>query len=238
MTYLTLCSDTRRECRMNGTGPSAVTGQTGLLADVVAWVANAYTELQQARDNWRWLRSTFTFNTVASTDAYAYTAVTDSRLSATISRFAKWWLTDDEGYSAIRIYPTSSGVGSEFYLTPIPWDQFRARYKFGAQQSLTGQPQHVSVDPQNRLVLGPNPSAIYTVTGEYQMSPQTLTANDDVPEMPTQFHQLIVYMAMEKYGAAKSEIEVFNRGALEGGRMRNRLEMDQLPMITMAGPLT
>lgn len=70
------------------------------------------------------------------------------------------------------------------------------------------------------------------------MSPQTLSADGHIPEMPTQFHQLIVYMAMEKYGAAKSELEVFNRGALEGGRMLERLEANQLPEMQMAGPLT
>ena len=236
MTYLTLCSDTRRECRMNGTGPSAVTGQTGLLADVVAWVANAYTELQQSRENWRWLRSTFTVNTVAETDAYAYTVCTDSRLSATISRFARWWPFDEMGEDGVTCYLTSTGVAGEQYLQYIAWADFRTLYKRGTQTS--GQPMHFTIDPQNRLVLGPKPSAIYTISGEYQMSPQVLTADDDVPEMPTQFHQLIVYMAMEKYGAAKSELEVFNRGALEGGRMLERLEANQLPEMQLAGPLT
>jgi hypothetical protein len=141
------------------------------------------------------------------------------------------------GYeSNITIYLTSAGVGGENYLTPIDWVDFRERYKRGSQT--TGQPIHVTIDPQNNLVLGPKPDAIYTINGEYQMSPQTLTADADVPEMPSRFHSLIMYRAMEKYGASNNALEVFNRGGYEGGRKMRGLERDQLPPVTLAGPLT
>lgn len=234
MTYLTICQDTRRECRVAGTGPSTVIAQVGRLADIVAWVAQAYTEIQSSKD-WNWLRSTFTVNTVANDDTYAYSDCTDSRLSATISRFGKWWL-DHHGEPNCTIYLTSAGVGGENYLTPIDWASFRERYKRGTQT--TGQPIHVAIDPQNNLVLGPKPDAIYTINGEYQMSPQTLAANVDVPEMPARFHSLIMYRAMEKYGASNNAPEVFNRGGYEGRIMMRGLERDQLPPVTLAGPLT
>ena len=57
-TYLQLCQKLRQECEVGGTGPSAVTGQTGELARLVTWIADAYTELQQEYD-WLWLRSEF-----------------------------------------------------------------------------------------------------------------------------------------------------------------------------------
>ncbi len=234
MTYLAICHDTRRECRVAGTGPSAVTGQVGRLADLVAWVAQAYTEIQEAKD-WNWLRSTFTVNTVANDDTYAYTDCTDSRLSATISRFSRWWL-ERCNEPNVTIYLTSAGVGGENYLPPIAWTDFRERYKRGTQT--TGQPIHITIDPQNNLVLGPKPDAVYTINGEYQMSPQILTADADVPEMPARFHSLIMYRAMEKYGASNNAQEVFQRGGYEGGRKMRNLERDQLPPVTLAGPLT
>lgn len=237
MTYLTLCVSARQECRIGGTGPAAVTGQSGLLRDIVDWVAQSYTELQQLHENWRWLRSPFTFNTVAGTDTYAYTDVTDSRLSATITRFSRWWEYDSEGcYPGISCYETATGVGNEQYLDFMPWAQFRQRYKFGTQTN--ARPSYFTIDPQNKLVLGPKPDAIYTITGEYQMSPQTLAADADAPEMPAQFHQLIVYMAMQKYGASKGVIEVFQRGNLEGGKVLDKLMINQLPTLTLDGPLT
>ena len=234
MTYLSICQDTRRECRVAGTGPSTVVNQVGRLGDIVAWVAQAYTEIQEGKD-WNWLRSTFTVNTVANDDTYAYGDCTDSRLSALISRFSKWWLETEDGPN-ITIYLTSAGVGGENYLTPIDWASFRERYKRGTQT--TGQPIHVAIDPQNNLVLGPKPDAIYTINGEYQMSPQTLAVDADVPEMPARFHSLIMYRAMEKYGASNNAPEVFQRGGYEGGRKMRGLERDQLPDVTLAGPLT
>ena len=55
--------------------------------------------------------------------------------------------------------------------------------------------------------------------------------------MPANFHILIVYLAMQKYGAFKAATEVFNRGVFEGGKLMRQLEADQLPAVTLAGPM-
>lgn len=233
-TFLGLCVDARQECQVTGTGPATVAAQVGVLKSVVDWVSQSYTELQLAR-YWLWMRSTFTVNTVSGTDTYAYTACTDSRLGAVISRFFRWWLFDEDGDMNITCYLTSSGVGSEAYLIFMPWSDFRQLYKKGTQTN--GTPVHVTIDPQNKLVLGPKPNAIFTINGEYQMSPQTLSVDADEPEMPSRFQRLIVYMAMEKYGASKGAGEIFQRGGYEGSKLRNQLELDQLPSVEIAEPL-
>jgi hypothetical protein len=234
-TYLQLCQRLRRECSVGGTGPAAVTGQTGQLAKLVAWAADAYEEIQNRHATWRWLRSTWSVNTVAETDTYAATNCTDTLLSETVSRFSHWWPEDENGCPNVKCYPQSSGVGAEVWLAPLPWSDFRATYKIGTQTS--GQPQHYTIDPQNNLVLGPKPSAVYVVSGEYQRSPQILAADADVPEMPAQFHNLIVFWAMEKYGADSVAQEVYARAVKEGGRMRRAIERNQLPKTRMGGPL-
>ena len=122
-TFLQLCSDTRRECGVAGTGPTAVTDQSGQLENIVNWVKNAFVEIQNRHQDWLWLKSTFTFDTTASDDTYAYgdAAVTDSRLSAAISRFRRWWLYDVDGFPNVKCYLTSAGVSGEKYLLPLPW---------------------------------------------------------------------------------------------------------------------
>lgn len=235
MSYLSLCQDLRRECSISGTGPTATTGQTGEYLRVVTWIKNAYTEIQNRSARWRWMRSRFTVNTVADDSSYAYGDCTDSRLSAAISRFRRWWLLDDEGYSNITAYLSSGGVSGEYYLIPLDWNDFRYLYRRGTQTS--GVPAHVSVDPQNNLVLGPAPSAVYVVSGEYQMSAQVLAANADTPEMPSDFHQLIVYEAMRKYAGYQSAPEVMSRAVNEGNAILRDLELDQLPRMRVGGPL-
>lgn len=234
-TFLSGSVDLRRECGVAGTGPTAVTGQTGDLERIVAWYAQAYTEIQNRHPDWLWLRSTWTVNTVAADDTYAYGDVTDSRLSATITRFRRWWLYDLDGFPNVKCYLTSAGVSGEKYLLPLPWAAFRDLYKKGTQTN--NAPVHVAADPQRNLVFGPKPDAVYTITGEYQMSAQVLAANGDTPEMPSDYHQLIVYRAMEKYGGFRAAPEVLTRGIMEGNRLMRQLENNQRPECSLAGPL-
>src|SRR3990167_2117864 len=234
-TYLSGSVDLRRECGMSGTGPAAVTGQTGDMERIVEWYAQAYTEIQNRHQDWLWLRSTFTVDTTASDDTYAYGDVTDSRLSALITRFRRWWLYDVDGFPNVRSYLTSGGVSGEKYLLPLPWAAFRDLYKRGTQTN--NAPVHITVDPQRNLVLGPKPNGIYTITGEYQMSAQVLAADGDTPEMPSDYHQLIVYEAMKKYGGFNSAPDVSSRGITDGNKLLRQLESNQRPECGLAGPL-
>ena len=227
MTYLQICRRLARACGMTASAsiPAAVTGQTGNLLDAIEWAADAYTELQNSNENWMWLRSKFSLSTVASDEQYAYSDCTDSRLSATISRFSKWRL--DDPYNPPKCYLTSSGVATQTWLQYATWDDFCILFRTGTV--VDGYPAFISVDPQNNIVLGPTPNGAYTVTGEYQMSAQILAADGDTPEMPSQFHMLIMYDALRKYAGDQISQEAMMRAVNEGGAMRSQLLLNQLP---------
>lgn len=234
-TFLTGAVKLRQNCEIPGTGPTAVAGQTGLLKRVVDWYADAWRDIQNRNNNpWRWMRRPFTLNTVAGDNSYAYTDATDVDATGAISRFAYWWAHDLD--DPIRCYLQSGGVSGEYRLVWLPWEQWKYLYGFGSQTNQ--RPIHVSVDHQNNLRIGPKPDAVYVVSGDFQRSAQELTADGDTPEMPVRFHDLIVYRAMEKYGANSIAAEVFARAQLEGGRLMKALEADQLPRVTFGGPLT
>ena len=239
LTYLQAVNKLASEAGVSGTAStvSTVAGQSGDSLRLCNWIAEAYTEIQNRYPNWRWLRSRFSLPTVAGTDTYAYTAATDTRLSAAISRFKAWVPFDDQGAINVSRYLTSGGVSGQMWMTYLPWSMFRAMYKFGPQQSNTGPIVHITIDPQNKLVMGPNPDAIYTVIGEYQMSAQVLAADTDAPEMPSDFHDLIVWRACEKYGRFKAAPEVLARGQTEGGILMRQLEQDQLPQLALGAPM-
>ncbi len=230
-TNLQLCQSLRQECTDSGSGPTTVTGQTGELARFVKWIMDAWAELQQENELWRWMRKSFTVPTVASTGEYAYdaTGLVDTVSNAAITRWSRWYR------GTFKCYLQSAGVGSEYWLIWMDWDDFKRLYRFGTQTD--GQPQRYSFDPTGKFCLGPKPSAVYVVSGDYQIGPQTLAADGDIPEMPTRFHNLIVYEAMSKYGGNRVAPEAILRANSEGGKLRAALELDQLPRWTYGEPL-
>lgn len=236
-TFLQLVNDLAREAGVSGNASAvtAVTGQSGEANRLVNWIRDTHNDIQDKSPYWRWLRSKWTVNTVANDDTYAPTDCTDSRLSATISRFGSWIEFDDTGASNIKRYLTSGGVGGEIWMVVIPWSYFMSIYRRGTQNA--GPPIHISIDPQNNLVLGPKPDAIYTISGEYQMTRLNWTADGDTPEMPEQFQDVIWKKALEKYGRYHAAGEVLSRGQVEGGYAMRLLENNQLPGINYGAPL-
>jgi len=236
-TFLELCQATRLECGIPGSGPTSVTNQTGELARIVGWVRESWTDLQNEQNAWRWMTGNFTIQTADSDPHYAYndSAVTDADTGVAISRFARWWTEN------IQIYLTSGGLGSRHMIPYTGWDSYRFTWLTGSQPN--GYPACSSIDPQNRLRLGPVPNGIYTLEGEYQKSAQILAEDDDTPEMPARFHRLIVAMAMKRYAAFEAAPEVHAAADMiengERGRpgLRAALLADQLQEPRFAAPL-
>jgi len=233
-TFLQLCQDTAREAGISGTGPVTTIGQTGLNADVVRWVKNAYTELQNRNGgHWRWLRHEFTLPTVDTVDTYAWDQAVDSTTGNPITRFSEWRFNDKR--TPPKIYLTSSGAGTQTWMSVAPWDWFQQIYKISNQ--VDSYPAHITFNPQDEIVVGPAPNGLYTITSEYYRSPQILALDADVPEMPVQFHNLIVWLALEHYGYRQSAPEVLEHSEKMTRKYMRQLERNQLEQFSLARPL-
>lgn len=224
MTFLQLAARLRQECAGNGTGPTAVTGQTGELKRIVDWIATADEDVQRLHDEWRFMVGSFTLNTVADDGSYAaadcVTPVTDLR---------NWRET------TLKIYLLSVGVADQVKLRYMDYDQWDATYNTGTQTS--GRPLHFTVGHDLSLKLGPAPSAVYRISGEYQKSVATLAADADTPLYPPEYHMLAVYRGMMKYGRYTGAQEVYQDGEVEYKRMLKQMERTQLPRIRLGGAL-
>ncbi|HYN54401.1 MAG TPA: hypothetical protein VES38_06825 [Methylotenera sp.] len=223
MTFLQICQRLRQEAGISGIGPSTVVSQTGEMRRIVDWVNTAYEDIQLARSNWNWMRGDFSFNTTAND--YDYTAAE----AGIASRFSQW------DVDTIKSFRTSVGVSNEFELGELFYSHYRSIYLTGSQSADT--PVCFSIGPDRKLLLGPKPNGIFTVSGQYWKSPQVLAANADEPEMPAEYHMLIVWMALEQYGLYESAGECVMRGQKNSKRYMNRLEINQLPDVGMANPL-
>lgn len=223
MTFLQLCQRLRQEAGVSGVGPSSVVNQAGEMRRLVDWVNTAYEDIQLTRTNWMWMRGEFSFNTTAND--YDYSAAE----AGIASRFNMW------DVNTLKAYRTSIGLSNESALSELDYASYRRAYLTGAQS--TGNPVVFSIAPDRKLLLGAKPDDVYTISGQYWKAPQTLIADADIPEMPIEYHMLIVWRALEIYGLYEVASECVLRGKQSAFRYMNRLEMNQLPDVTFAGPL-
>lgn len=239
MELLALVQSLHIEAKLPGTPPSAVTGQTGRAADLVRWTIEAYNDIQRDRDGkWNWLRAEWTLDTVADTASYApdVLPVKDVATDAAITRFRAW---DLDTRSPPFIFLVSDGKATERELLIADWTYFRHLYVRGVHTA--APPCHVAADQADDLLLGPTPDGIYRLTGDYWRSNQVLAADDDVPEMPSDYHMLIVYRAIVKYAYSVVGHEILARAKGEGTPLLSALELNQgysRRSFSTAGPLS
>lgn len=193
MTYLELCQKFATRSGVIGTAPSAVTGQSGRQAKCVDWIAHAWELIQQLhQSDWKFLHGEWSGSLADGDDTYA---ASDLNIA---SRFGEWKIDrpNDRGglYRPTTLYDPDIGVSDEGELIFIPYDAWRERYDRGSQTE--GRPVHYTIAPDQTLRFGPTPDQIYTVSGEYLKAPQTLAANGDEPDMPDQYHSIIINRAI------------------------------------------
>lgn len=221
MTFLALCQRLRQEAGLSGTGPASVLSQTGEMKRIVDWISSAYEDVQNLHATWRFLRTDFSFPTIASTQDYTPAAVS-------LTSFGSWIKKD------LRIYQS---VNDEDFLEYYPWEIFREAYFFGSHRTQTGRPTVVTVKPNNALALWQIPDAVYTVSGEYYKSAQSMTANADTPLIPERFQMIIIWKGLMHYGAYTGADEKYAHGQNEYKRLISMLEFDQLEDTTFGEPL-
>ena len=227
-TRLQLAQRLRRECKMNGTGPTSTVGQSGEYELLIDWIDDTYERIQSSSETFSFLRKSFSFSISSGISEYTTTA-------ATLTDHANW-ITDD-----VRCRLTSAAVSDEQEIYYVEWEEFRRTYLFGSHQTQTGRPVQFTIKPDDSIQFWPIPDANYTITGEYYRSPYdwaTATLPDDEePIFPARWHMAIVWGALYYYGANYAEIDRWTHGQNEFERLMRELVFDQAPRIRWGGSL-
>lgn len=223
MNRLQLAQQLRRDCGISGS-ETTTANATGEWSNVINWIDRAWQDIQIDRPNWLWMRATASFTTVAQQAEYPYASAPLS-----LTNFAQWVPR------SFRIYKTS--ISNEMILDEwASYEQFRDTYLIGTQRTSYGYPSSIVVSPTKSLILAlPPDDTSYTVSGDYYKLPTVLSDDSDEPDMPSRFHMLIVYRAMELAGFKESASEMIAVAQKNIVRMTRLLEDDQLPRITRSG---
>lgn len=230
MNYLQLAQRLRRKCRVIGSGPSAVTGQSEEYQRLLDFINEAWMIIQRKHKDWRWMRKSASCATVQGQPTYSPT--TDFSLTD-----FGYWALDYRQDDTFRNYVTATGLSSEIFMSVVDYDDWRNRYLFGALRTSYSRPIEIALAPNNALAAGPIPVAGYTIVGDYYSVPSEMSAAGDTPGMPSQFHMAIIYRAMMLYGAGESAPEVYDDGESNFKTIMAQLELDQLRRMTLGGSL-
>lgn len=230
MNFLALCKAVARDSGTVAGVPNftTVAGATGRIEQVVGWTADAWVDIQNARNDWLWMRRTFEKGLLADTAAYTPASWALTRVSR--------WLPDRINYNTMSLFDPAVGRTDEQTLRMISYDRWREMYDRGTHDNQ--RPSHWAVSPTNELLFGPTPDKVYTVRGEYRVKPQVLTLDADEPEMPDEYHRAIVCYAIRLMAGSDEAFQARGNYAAEYAILSNALIREQTPDIDLwaAGP--
>jgi hypothetical protein len=229
MNFLQLVQRLHRRTSSSGAAPVTLVNQIEDIQRKIDWVNEAWMEIQEERNNWNWMRNAMSFPTVSGQPNY-----TLAQIQATGTNFSNFGAWDEDTF---RSYQTSVGTNTEIQMPSMPYENWRDVYQFGGMRNTRSRPFEFTVMPDAGIGLGPTPEVGYTITGEYFKAALEMSADTDIPSLPTQFHMAIVYKAMMFYGVSEAALEVYEEGKGLYDKMMRRLEWNQLPSMQFPGAL-
>lgn len=233
-TFLEIVNLARSEAGL--AGADLVTLQSGLTLEsqrFKTWVQREWIALQTRHEAWQFKRLSREFDTVANQASYTaqQAKATDDGLVTGVSILGNWKC------DSFRISTAGASYADETIFLYMPWDNYRNLYQYGPTRAERSKPVVFSVDPQKNLWCGNVPNGAYTVSYEFYRTPQTLSADADVPIMPARFHDLLAYRALRAYGIFTSAPEVIGRADDRIAELDTALCNDQLPIMELGPPL-
>lgn len=179
--------------------------------------SDAWLEILREPYKWRWRRRTATPVAVA-VGLKTYTS-SDLGVAGEI-----WRLKRPSLYYAPTMY-VDGQLGTEWALDWIEYDEYRARYV--ATYTDDAQPLHWSVSPTEELLIGPGPSQAYMLRFDYYTAANPLVDETDAPDMPVEYHPLVVWRALMDVAAIDAAPEVYTRAMNNYNKMLNALIRDE-----------
>lgn len=172
MDFLTLCQTVRRECGIQGSGPTATTGQTGLLLRVVNWVISADLHIQEWHPDWDFLyQRSYTIDTVEGEDVLTK--------PTTLGQWDRTAFAFEKG--------TVNGRPLNF----VDFVDWQADHSLKSNE----EPTAITILPNGDLALRAPANGVHTLTLPYWKAPVTLSGDTTSPLFPARYHRAIVEKA-------------------------------------------
>ena len=213
MNYLELCTKVHNRADIPATGLASVTGQVGILLRVVSWVEDAWKEIQLA-ERW-WLFRLESGSASLGTGVASYDVATFMP-----SDFSYFWP------NSIYIKDAGTNVGQ---LSLMSWEDYRSQYLH--ETLVTGVPTTITVSHNGNIYFNTIPDKDYTIDFDYQRIVQNLAANNDIPTLPVDYHDVIWLRALAMYGEHYGAPEVYQPASLTLDEKMDIMSSTFLPKV-------
>jgi len=218
MNYIGMIRATREIVGMQGVGPTTSVGAQGVEAVLATVVKDAYLDIQNLREEFDFLNAKKSFLTEVAKDEYTPEEI---------------FLPDAVNLNKYDLssFRLTSPSGKKTVLTYKDREVLESRYINSTDRN---EPGVFSIDfSDNSVILKPIPNGTYTVSFRYWEQPEILTEDVQVPKLPTQFHLLIVYKAVEKMAIYMNIQGAYGEYSYEAKMMTNQLMRKSLRKKTL-----
>lgn len=211
--FVTLCQRVRQECGMAGDGPTTTIGQTNMLKKVVDRTQRAWIDIQASKPYWKFLRTTLSYPLVVAQQSYVVSTATPTGFGLT--SVDKW------DQQTAFIYKTSTS--DETPLKWISYQDFRKRFRTYP----SGRPDTLCEGPGGTVLFNKTPDYAYTITLGYWQTPEKLVNPTDVPALPEQYCDVIVWKSMMMFSGTEMAPDLMQYARMMYSAAYTQLVLDQ-----------
>ena len=223
MNRLELAQTLRSDAGISGSDDTTI-DPSGEWKDVVRWIDRAWKDIQtRNKGEWNWMRRSVQFTTIAGQKEYDPEAAPMS-----LTDFGNWVPR------TFRVYQDGL-IGNQLDLAHWQsYELFRDSYLIGSLATEASRPNDVVISPSKSIILYPTPvDTSFTVTADYYSKPQVLALDTDEPNMPEQFHEVILYRALMFASQVEGASDNYAIGEREFKSLYSLLMADQLPRMVV-----
>lgn len=233
MNYLQLAQKVHLILRIGeetpGSQPTAVTGQTGILSEMVQWVREAHRDICLDSSEWNFMRAGGTFSLAMGVRSISKAAMLVAQ--PTYGKLAPF-VTNENGY--VGQVPTGDANAAEQVVIYVPYQDWQGNYD--AVPIPTGAPTYFTILPDQSLEFDAFADRNYTIRSNFRKQVVPLAANTDEPMFDSDYHDCIVWWAIVHYYCPSRDGTdgLLKKANIELARCMSKLRNEQLPEFTIA----
>lgn len=233
MNYLALAQKVHLILRVGeetpGTQPVAVTGQQGVLSEMVQWVREAHRDICIDSTEWTFMRGAGTFALAMGVRTISKAAMLAAQ--PTYGKLAPF-VTNEGAY--VAQVPTGMAGAAEQVVAYVPFQKWQGQYD--AVPIPTGAPTLFTIAPDQSLEFDAYADRDYTIRANFRKQVVDLTTNTSEPMFDADYHNAIVWWAIVHYYCPSRDgtNELRTKALVELDRWMSKLRNEQLPEFTIA----